>query len=129
VPPRTDDLWKRFRQLNIKVDTQERGVGGGEIAVDEAIQLAMANRLLDISAPETIILLTGDGAGYSEGTGFITSLERAVKWKCPIEVVSWDGGVNKRLKKFAQANGKYVPLEPGYDQISFINNKRWALAV
>ncbi len=37
VPPKSDALWKRFRALNIKVETQERGIGGGEIAVDEAI--------------------------------------------------------------------------------------------
>jgi hypothetical protein len=130
VPPETDDLWKRFRTLKLKVETQERGNSGGEIAVDEAIQLAMSNRLLDIlPKTEPIILLTGDGAGYSEGRGFITSLERAVKHKCPIEVVSWNAGVNRYLKKFAQANGAYVPLEPGYEQITFINNKRWALTV
>jgi len=129
VPPKTDDLWKRFRKLAIKVDTQERGLSGGEIAVDESIQLAMANRLLDMRAPETVILLTGDGAGYTQGKGFITSLERAVRHKCKIEVVSWDAGVNQRLKKYAQANGKYVSLEPGYDSITFINNKRWANSV
>lgn len=129
VPPKTDTLWKRFRALNIKVETQERGIGGGEVAVDEAIQLAMANRLLDIAKPEPIILLTGDGAGYAKGKGFITSLERAVKHKCQIEVVSWDAGVNPRLKQFAKDNGTYVPLEPGYDKITFVNNKRWALAV
>ena len=111
------------------METQERGVGGGEIAVDESIQLAMAHRLLDISKPEEMILVTGDGAGYGEGRGFIASLERAVKNSCTIEVVSWDAGVNKRLKRFAQTNGTYVPLEPGYDQITFINNKRWALPI
>jgi hypothetical protein len=129
VPPEMDDLWKRFRALKLKVETQERGKAGGEIAVDEAIQLAMANRLLDIPKPETINLLTGDGAGYGQGRGFITSLERAVKHKCPIEVVSWDAGVNRYLKKFAQATGSYIALEPGYERITFINNKRWALAV
>jgi hypothetical protein len=132
VPPQTDALWKRFRALNIKVETQVRGATGGEIAVDEAIQLAMANRLLDglaVAKPEQFILLTGDGAGYTKGKGFITCLERAVKHKFPIEVVSWDAGVNPHLKKFAQANGNYISLEPGYDKITFINNKRWALPV
>lgn len=129
IPPHTDALWKRFSALKIKVEKQERGIGGGEIAVDEAIQLAMANRLLDAPKPEQFILLTGDGAGYTQGKGFITCLERAVKHKFPIEVVSWDAGVNPRLKKFAQTNGSYVSLEPGYDQVTFINNKRWALPV
>src|SRR5689334_14354095 len=45
VPPQSDPLWQRFKNIGIKVDTQERGeASGGEIAVDEMIQLAMANR-------------------------------------------------------------------------------------
>lgn len=126
IPPRTDPLWKRFSNLGIKVEKQERGMSGQEIAVDEAIQLAIANRLLDFSGSETIVLLTGDGAGYSKGKGFITALERVVSQKKMIEVVSWDAGINGSLKKFAQKNGSYVSLEPAYDQVTFINNKRWA---
>ena len=127
IPPHSDPLWKRFSNLGIKVEKQERGDSGHEVAVDEAVQLAMAHRLLDVSKPETLVLLTGDGAGYGEGKGFITSLERAVKHGWKIEVVSWDAGVNKRLKKFAQDNGKYISLEAAYEKITFINNKRWAV--
>ncbi len=127
VPPPSDGVWKRFRALNIKVDKQQRGLDGKEVAVDEAIQLAMANRVIDLlPKTETIVLLTGDGAGYSHGRGFISALERAVTKGFKIEVVSWDAGVNPRLRQFAQANGTYTPLEPGYDKITFINNKRWA---
>jgi hypothetical protein len=47
IPPKSDPLWKRFENLGIEVDKQERGQGsGGEIAVDEMIQLAMANQVL-----------------------------------------------------------------------------------
>jgi hypothetical protein len=52
VPPDSDPLWKRFKSLGITVETHERGVAsGGEVAVDEMIQLAMANRVLDESTP------------------------------------------------------------------------------
>jgi hypothetical protein len=121
VPPSSDPLWKRFKDLGIKIEKQERGVGGGEIAVDEAVQLAIAHRLLDINTPETIVLLTGDGAGYNEGKGFITSLERAVKRGCKVEVASWDGGVNRRLRKFAETQGKYhcCPIKNPVNTVDF----------
>ena len=92
------------------------------------IQLAMANRVLD-NAPGTIVLLTGDGSGYTDGKGFLAALERAHRHKWIIEVVSWDAGCNRYLRRFAEQNGSYRPLEPVYDKVTFINNKRWALNV
>jgi hypothetical protein len=78
LPPQNDDLWLQFKSLNIDVDTQERGeLSGREVAVDQMIQFAMANRILDAKFPGTMILLTGDGAGYNDGKGFIKALERA----------------------------------------------------
>jgi hypothetical protein len=130
VPPPSDGIWKRFRNLRIKVEKQQRGLDGKEVAVDEAIQLTMANRIFDVlRKTETFVLLTGDGAGYSYGRGFIAALGRAVNKGFKIEVVSWDAGVNARLRQFAKANGIYTPLEPGYNKITFLNNKRWADAV
>ncbi len=127
IPPDNDPLWQRFDDLKIKLVRQERGQqSGSEIAVDEAIQLQMANRVLDVTSPETMVLLTGDGAGYNQGQGFIAQLERAHNRGWIIEVVSWDAGCNRNLKIFAQTNGVYRPLEPVYDKVTFINNKRWA---
>jgi hypothetical protein len=130
VPPPSDGIWKRFQALRIKVEKQQRGLDGKEVAVDEAIQLAIANRIIDLlPKTETIVLLTGDGAGFSQGRGFIAALERAIKMGFNIEVVSWDAGVNRNLKQFAQTNGIYTSLEPGYENITFINNKRWAIPI
>ena len=126
IPPSNDQLWQRFDSLGAKVNKQERSVGGGEVAVDEIIQLEMANRILDVSPPETILLLTGDGSGYQNGNGFIKQLERAKKHGWNIEVVSWDAGCNRHLKAFAQNNGVYRALEPAYNSVTFINNIRWA---
>lgn len=76
VPPSTDSLWKRLTALGITVETQERGqASGGEVGVDQINQLSMANRILDSDTPGTMILLTGDGSGYSDGKGFIKQLE------------------------------------------------------
>lgn len=127
IPPNNDPLWHRFHALGIDVVTQERGEASHrEIAVDEIIQLQMANRILDAPAPGTMLLLTGDGSGYTDGRGFIRQLERAQRHGWHIEVVSWDAGCNRHLKHFAQQHGAYRPLEPFYEKVTFINNKRWA---
>lgn len=127
IPPKNDDLWQRFQTLGVKVNTQERGADtGSEIAVDEILQLEMTHRILDVTPPETMVLLTGDGAGYMDGVGFIKELERAHKHGWAIEVISWDGGCNKHLRAFAEKHGTYRALEPVYEQVTFINNKRWA---
>lgn len=126
IPPNSDPLWRRFEDLGAIVETQERGAGGGEVAVDEIIQLQMANRILDASSPETMVLLTGDGSGYTDGKGFIKQLERARNHGWDIEVVSWDRGCNRYLKAFAETHGSYRALEPAYNNVTFINNVRWA---
>lgn len=80
IPPDNDPLWQRFENLGIKVEKQERGQSsGGEIAVDEIIQLHMANQVLDVTPPGVMVLLTGDGSGYTDGRGFVAQLERAHK--------------------------------------------------
>ncbi len=130
VPPSSDPLWKRFEDLGIDVQRQERGEATGrEIAVDEGIQFEMANLVLDGTVPDRIVLLTGDGSGYTDGKGFIKQLERAHRHGWAIEVVSWDAGCNRYLRHFAEKNGGYRPLEPVYEQVTFINNKRWARPV
>ena len=126
VPPSTDSLWNRFTSLGIRVETQERGqTSGGEVGVDQIIQLSMANRVLDSDTPGTMILLTGDGSVYSDGKGFIKQLELAHKHGWNVEVVSWDAGCNRHLRQFANDKGLYRSLEPVYMKVSFINNKRW----
>jgi len=129
IPPNNDPLWQRFASLGIKVNTQERGESsGGEVAVDEIIQLEMANSVLDMP-PETMVLLTGNGSGYLDGQGFSKQLERAHKHGWKVEVISWDAGCNRHLKAFAQTHGTYRPLEPAYEKVTFVNDKRWAKPV
>jgi hypothetical protein len=127
IPPASDPLWQRFNSLGVRVIKQERGQDSGkEIAVDDVIQLAMANCVLAADVPETMVLLTGDGSGYSAGQGFIKQLELAHKHKWNIEVVSWDAGCNSYLKAFAETKGVYRSLEPAYEHVTFIANKRWS---
>jgi NYN domain len=128
IPPETDSIWSIFRDLGVNVDKQERGqLTGGEIAVDQSIQLQMANCIIDHDEPQIMVLLTGDGSGYDLGKGFLKQLERAKKKGWEIEVVSWDKGCNKRLMEFAKQNGKYRSLEKVYNRVSFIANGRKVL--
>jgi len=128
IPPNSDPLWSHVDSLGVHLVRQERGsVTGKEVAVDEAIQLAMTHAMLDAPTPGTMVLLTGDGAGYKDGKGFIMELERAQKRGWAIEVVSWDAGVNPRLRKFAETHGKYRSLEPVYEKVTFIEQKRRSL--
>lgn len=127
IPPNNDPLWDRFRNLGVNVETQERGARTGrEVAVDEIIQLKMANLILDQADPGTMVLLTGDGSGYDDGIGFTAQLERAIRHRWEIEVVSWDARCSNTLRTFARNNGTYRRLEPVYGQVTFINNLRWA---
>lgn len=127
VPPPNDSLWGWLQSRGVELKLQERGSSGKEVAVDEAVHLALLERAFDIGdKKETFVLLTGDGAGYSEGKGFIKQLERVKRAGNGIEVVSWNEGCNKQLKKFAEENGLYRDLESAYEKVTFIENKRWA---
>lgn len=127
VPPPNDSLWTWLKSNNVKLELQERGSSGKEVSVDGAVHLALLERTLDIkNSNETFVLLTGDGAGYNDGKGFIRQLERVKAAGHNIEVVSWDEGCNRNLRDFANKNGIYRSLEPVYEEISFIENKRWA---
>jgi len=127
LPPNNDLLWRYFEQLGATVETQERGaIGGGEVAVDQAIQFSMLQRVIDADKPGTILLLTGDGNGHLDGKGFIAALQRAVKMGWNIEVASWDIGCNRHLRQYAQEHGVYRSLEPSYEHITFLAGSRSA---
>lgn len=130
IPPSSDPLWKRFENLGIEVEKQERGAGtGGEVAVDEILQLSMANRVLDVVPPRGHGALDRRRKRLHRRQGFIKALERAHQHGWGIEVVSWDAGCNRHLRHFAQTNGTYRALEPVCEKVTFINNKRWAQPV
>jgi hypothetical protein len=65
----------------------------------------MANRALDFTPPGILVLLTGDGSGYTDGKGFIRQLEQAHKHGWQIELVSWDAGCNRFLRQRAEEHG------------------------
>ena len=69
--------------------------------------------------PGIVALLTGDGAGYARGQGFHRTLERMHNRGWRIEVLSWAHSCHQGMRRWAEANGVFVPLDEHYDAITF----------
>ncbi|MGR3914303.1 MAG: NYN domain-containing protein [Gammaproteobacteria bacterium] len=123
VPPAMRQLWIRLENKGIKVelfDRIERGHGEQEVP-DRFLQLHMLEDALDFNGdPGIAVLLTGDGAGYLEGSGFHRTLERMHKKGWQIEILSWENSCNPRMKRWAEQNGKFIALDDFYEAITFL---------
>jgi hypothetical protein len=126
VPPPTESVWGHIeKKTGKKPELYERGADSGkEQAIDQALQTRMLRLGYDYNPPETIVLLSGDGSGYEEGVGFFSDIKRLhqVGWK--IEVVSWKQNTKQVMRKWAEENGIFIPLEDFYGSITFIQKKR-----
>ncbi len=70
--------------------------------------------------PGVAVLLTGDGSGFADGVGFHADLERMHKRGWRIEVLSWRHGGNRRMREWAEQNGKFIALDDFYDSVTFL---------
>lgn len=128
VPPKGDSLWNAVRKLGITPSLLPRSLTDGEAdTTDHVLQLALLRLAMDNPEPNTIALLTGDGAGINSGEGFLADAIRLANRGWKFEVYSWDTACHTQLKEFAQANGKYVKLEDYYDNVTFIVDGRRAI--
>lgn len=92
IPPEMNQLWNRLENQDVEVYLFDRGTSGGgeQETPDQWLQLRMMEDGWDhIVNPGIVVLLTGDGAGYVEGRGFHSTLERLYKRSWRIEVLSW----------------------------------------
>ena len=71
------------------------------------------------ATPGIVALLTGDGAGYYEGRGFHSTLERMHRRGWKVEVLSWEHSCYRRMRQWAEENGVFVPLDDYYWAITF----------
>lgn len=127
VPPELRHLWNRLDGLGVDVALFDRGEPGrGEQNMpDRVLQLRMLEDALDYNGdPGIATLLTGDGAGYMEGAGFHSTLERMHKRGWRIEILSWAHSCNQRMRRWAQENGVFVPLDDFYEAITFLEPSR-----
>ena len=127
VPPELERVWLRLRSTGVAVELYERGgQSGKEQGVDQCLQVHMLRVLADVSPPATVVLLTGDGAGYEDGVGYFADLERMAKAGWGIEVISWDRPCKRTLKEWAAANGAFIRLDDYYESVTFVEGGRRA---
>lgn len=127
VPPKGDALWKHIESLGIIPSLLPRSLTDGEAdTTDHVLQLALLRLAMDTLEPQTIALLTGDGAGINNGQGFLADAKRIAKKGWKFEVYSWESTCHGLLKQFAEENGKFVNLEDYYENITFIKGGRRA---
>ena len=123
VPPELRQLWNRMESVGVEVQLFDRGSPGrGEQEMpDRVLQLRMLEDALDYNGdPGTVVLLTGDGAGYLEGAGFHSTLERMHRRGWPVEIMSWAHSCNQRMRRWAEENGVFVALDDFYEAITFL---------
>lgn len=127
VPPEMRQLWNRMESNGVEVRLFDRGEAGrGEQDVpDRVLQLRMLEDALDYNGdPGIAVLLTGDGAGYSEGAGFHSTLERMHKRGWRVEILSWAHSCNQRMRRWAEENGLFIALDDYYESLTFMEPSR-----
>lgn len=122
VPPPLRQVWNRLENEGVTVHLQERGaLQGREIGVDQELQVQMLRDSLDYNGdPGIAVLLTGDGAGFDTGAGFHADLERMHRRGWRIEVLSWRHSCNRRMREWAEENGKFIALDDFYNSVTFL---------
>lgn len=114
VPPSCDALWAYAQRHGYTTDLLrkiEREDGTlGEQGVDEILHLKIANTILDHS-PGTLAICTGDGKISEFGTGFITQIDRALKFGWEVELWTWTQVCNKIYEKYDQDDQKSFKIK------------------
>ena len=97
---------------------------GSEQAADETLQNRLLFTALRPATVGTIVLATGDGAGWRVGLGFCPALIVARRCGLGIEVLAFPSSLNPSLKRLADATGVVVDLDRQYHAITFIEAGR-----
>lgn len=122
IPPEMRQLWNRMENNDVEVNLFDRGARdrGEQDTPDRWLQLRMLEDALDYNGdPGVVALLTGDGAGYVEGRGFHSTLERMHRRGWKVEVLSWAHSCNRRMREWADEKGEFVALDHYYAAITF----------
>ena len=124
VPPELRHVWNRLENEGVTVQLLERGaVQGREQGVDQALQTVMLRDGFDYNGtPGIAVMLTGDGAGFHDGVGFHADLERMRRRGWDVEVLSWRHSCNRRMREWAEENGKFIALDDFYDSVTFLES-------
>lgn len=122
IPPEVRSLWTRLEDAGVSVRLFDRG--GRDRPEQQVPDLMLQKQMMTdvvryLDDPGIVVLLSGDGAGYSEGEGFHAALElmHARGWR--VEVLSWVHSCGSRLRLWTEEHGIIVPLDKWYDSITF----------
>ena len=127
VPPEMRQLWNRMESIGVEVRLFDRGSPerGEQDMPDRVLQLRMLEDALDYNGdPGIAVLLTGDGAGYLDGAGFHTTLERMHKRGWRVEILSWAHSCNQRMRRWAEGHGAFVALDDFYEAVTYMEPSR-----
>ena len=127
VPPAMRQLWNRMESMGVEVKLFDRGSPEGpeQDMPGRLLQLRMLEDALDNNGdPGIVVLLTGDGAGYLEGAGFHSTLERMHKRGWRVEILSWAHSCNQRMRRWAEENGVFVALDDFYEAVTYVEPSR-----
>ena len=124
IPPELRGVWNRLENEGVEVALLERGSPHGrEQGVDQLLQTQMLRDTIDYNGdPGAAVLLTGDGSGFSDGVGFHADLKRmhGKGWK--VEVLSWRHSCARRMREWAEENGRFIALDDYYDNVTFLES-------
>ena len=122
IPPELRQVWNRLENEDVEVQLLERGaLQGSEQGVDQVLQTIMLRDTVDYNGvPGIAVLLTGDGSGFVDGVGFHADIERMHSRGWDIEVLSWRHSCNRRMREWAEENGKFIALDDFYNSITFL---------
>ena len=74
--------------------------------------------------PGTVIFLTGDGAEWAHGKGFLPTLQAMKQSRWKIELISWESSCNRWLKEWVDENGVFGKLDDYYTNIIKSSERR-----
>ena len=118
--------WRRLgdRLENAGVEVTRSDRGEAERPGREEPTLFLALRMLEDALdhgadPGIAVVLTGAGAGYREGEPLHRTLERMRRRGWRFEVLSRADACDRRLRRWAEENGVFVPLDDFYLSITF----------
>lgn len=127
VPPGNDALWESARRLGYNTELLRRVENDDgrliEQGVDEIAHLKIANALLDFDAPQTLVLVTGDGNDADFGTSFTKQAERALKRGWHVSVWSWKAQLSGKFSRLAANHPDRMNVnafDPYYREVTFV---------
>ena len=127
VPPELRNLWYQLEKKGVEAHLFDRvEAGRGEYDMpDKLLQLQMLEDGFDNNGhPGVVVLLTGDGAGFYDGAGFHRTVERLHRRGWRVEILAWGESCNMRMRKWAEENGVFIPLEDYYESVTYLEPSR-----